>query len=232
MHTQSSRNEFVRAFRHQLSWLPEFGDVNPFRLLKPLRPLVYKYNESKMDSYILKIIQERMILQVASGVDEKKKRARPVIDLALDTYSQEETERLDSKMNASFQKDVITHIKTFMFGGHDTSSSLICYAMYALSEHAECLKKFRAECDTLFGFDPAQTAQTAQKLQEAPQIINRLTYTLAVIKETLRLWPPASSVRLGQPGYSIQYDGKEYPTEGMPTLLNLPSYTFHLTDNA
>lgn len=40
-----------------------------------------------------------------------------------------------------------------------------------------------------------------------PYILNRLDYTHAVIRETLRLWPAASSTRTGFPGYKA-YDPK------------------------
>lgn len=63
----------------------------------------------------------------------------------------------------------------------------------------------------MFGSD---VTQTARRIKEDPYLINKLPYTVAIIKETLRLWPPASSVRIGEPGFFIHHDGKQYPTDG------------------
>ena len=104
------------------------------------------------------------------------------------------------------------HIKVFMFAGHDTTSSTICFAAYELAEHPEAMQKVRHEYDEVFGTD---VSETAQKIKDDPYIINRLPYTAAVIKEVLRLWPPASSVRMGEPGFFLNYEGKKYPTKGI-----------------
>lgn len=47
--------------------------------------------------------------------------------------------------------------------------------------------------------------------------MNQLDYTLAIIKETLRLWPPASGVRIGQKGFFIKdpVSGQMIDTDGL-----------------
>lgn len=44
--------------------------------------------------------------------------------------------------------------------------------------------------------------------------LNQLPFTLAVIREALRLFPTAPSTREGEPGFSLIEDGCQYPTEG------------------
>ena len=70
------------------------------------------------------------------------------------------------------------------------------------------------EYDDVFGPD---INQTAARIKKDSYLINKLPYTVAIIKETLRLWPPASSVRKGVPGFWLHYEGKQYPTEGFLT---------------
>ena len=88
-----------------------------------------------------------------------------------------------------------------------------------LSRHPEALQKARQELDEVFGRDPTQTAEL---LRAEPALVNKLLYLAGVIKEVLRLYPAASTVRMGQPGYFLEYDGVKYPTEGKPRLPEIP----------
>lgn len=57
---------------------------------------------------------------------------------------------------------------------------------------------------------------TAAQLREEPHILNRIPYTTAVIKEAMRLFPPASAMRGGEPGKQLSDDrGNLYTTEDM-----------------
>lgn len=87
--------------------------------------------------------------------------------------------------------------------GHDTTSSTICYAAYELSKNANSLARIRKEHDEILG----PVAGTPQKIKNDPYVLNKLEYTSAVIRETLRLWPAASSTRTGFPGFKA-YDPK------------------------
>jgi len=55
----------------------------------------------------------------------------------------------------------------------------------------------RQEHDEVFGTD---LALAPALIKSNPHSLNKLPYTLAVIKEVLRLFPPASSVRVGEEG--------------------------------
>lgn len=81
-----------------------------------------------------------------------------------------------------------------------------------VSEHPSALNCLRAEYDEVI---TSNISETASLIVAQPQLLNKLPYTSAVIKETLRLFPAPSSTRAGEPGIFVQgEDGRQYPTEG------------------
>lgn len=79
------------------------------------------------------------------------------------------------------------------------------------------MAKIRAEHDEILGVD---ISAAPDLLKKDPNIINKLPYTLAVIKETLRLYPTASSAREGHPDVPVVYNGEVHPTAGYLVLIN------------
>ncbi|WQF82416.1 Putative cytochrome P450 [Colletotrichum destructivum] len=91
-------------------------------------------------------------------------------------------------------------LKTFMFAGHDTTSILLQWAFYELSRTPRAMKALRAELHSLFGQDLGPETVREALLARGEEITQKMTYTSAVIKEILRLYPPAGSARLTPPG--------------------------------
>jgi len=80
-------------------------------------------------------------------------------------------------------------INTFLIAGHETTSGLLSCTIYALLKHPEVLKKAYEEVDRVLGPD-IDTKPTFQQ-------ITQLTYIAQVLKEALRLWPPAPAYGIG-----------------------------------
>src|SRR5450432_2617256 len=74
-------------------------------------------------------------------------------------------------------------INTFLIAGHETTSGLLSYTLYELIKHPEVLKKAYEEVDRVFGPD-VDARPTYQQ-------VTQLTYITQILKEALRLWPPA-----------------------------------------
>ncbi|EFQ31207.1 cytochrome P450 52A11 [Colletotrichum graminicola M1.001] len=101
-------------------------------------------------------------------------------------------------------RDVIDYtkdqLKSFIFAGHDTTSIILQWACYELSRTPRAMKAVRAELEALFGPDLSPASVREALLSRGEEITRGMTYTSAVIKETLRLYPPAGTARLSQPG--------------------------------
>lgn len=117
------------------------------------------------------------------------------------------------RLNWKFKTWAVTQIRLFLFAGHDSTSSTICYCYYLFSKRPAALARIRAEHDVVFGPD---LSKVPNLLAEQAHLINQLTYTVAVIKEALRLFLAASAMRSGLPGVELQESNcSRYPSAGM-----------------
>jgi cytochrome P450 len=116
-------------------------------------------------------------------------------------------------IDSQFIDIAIAQMKMFQFAGHDTTASTLCFAYHLLWTNPATLAKIRAEHDLVLGTDPSQAAS---RITASPPLLNKLPYTSAVIKETLRLFPPVGTARQGQPNFSLVHPetGTRYPTAG------------------
>eukprot|EP00041_Stephanoeca_diplocostata_P022587 m.540665 g.540665 ORF g.540665 m.540665 type:complete len:506 (+) comp22102_c0_seq22:142-1659(+) len=92
------------------------------------------------------------------------------------------------------------NLVTFFFAGHDTTAIAVSYALHLLAEHPDVQVAMRSEVERVLGdaTDPDSTTWQSLKLCQA------------VLKETLRLYPPAPlTTRTLEK--SILLDGVEIP---------------------
>ncbi|XP_075157501.1 cytochrome P450 4d2-like [Haematobia irritans] len=116
--------------------------------------------------------------------------------------------------------DIREEVDTFMFGGHDTTKSGIGFTLYLLSRYPEVQEKLFEELNEILG--PDVTAPlTYMKLME-------LKYMDKVIKESLRMYPPAPFIGR-QLVHDIHVDNQCIPGGtsillGIMTMQNDPEY--------
>ena len=166
-----------------------------------------------MDRYLGR--QLEICFKAHQGLDrpaaKEDSRYQTVVDLALDKYIEGQSPTHAARdIDAQFKSFAISQMKVFILAGHDTTSSTLCYIFYLLSCNPSALQCVQAEHDKAFGSDLTQMKDT---ISANPHLLNQLPFTLAVIKETLRLFPVASTTRDGEPGFSLTHDGHMYPTE-------------------
>lgn len=146
-----------------------------------------------LDRAIKALVREKFdeVKRTQSGTGSKSTRQRSVLALSLQDIKELDAETLD----------IVTHqIQSFLFAGHDTTATVLAWAIYNLWRTPRTLATLRAEIDDAFGPDASPAAMAEALETRGEDLINKLTYTSAVIKETLRLFPPAGSARMAPPG--------------------------------
>jgi cytochrome P450 len=78
------------------------------------------------------------------------------------TYGSENTS--GSKIDAEFLDVTVENLKIFLFAGHDTTASTLCFAYHYLHQHPDVLEKLRQEHDRVLGPD---TMDTTRKISDS-----------------------------------------------------------------
>ncbi|OTB01946.1 hypothetical protein M426DRAFT_323042 [Hypoxylon sp. CI-4A] len=208
------------AMVDQIRWMGMVASAaRAFPLIKmPWHHAAIKRNNLTMRNVLLPEIERR--LQSDFKPDQNKKT---IVDLALKHVDKDDPSASRDKPNAVFIDRLIANLKAFIFAGHDTTSSTICFMVKLLQDHPDCLAKLRAEHDSVFGEDPKKAPEI---LATSPHLIYSLPYTLGVIKETLRLYPLAATLRNSSKiaGFTITVPGssRKYPLNGYGPWLAAP----------
>lgn len=114
---------------------------------------------------------------------------------------------------------LIDQVKTFVLAGHDTASSTLAWIYYHLSQQPDVLQRLRQEHNQVFGKD--SVGSEAQQMARDPTVLNDLRYTLAVMREALRLYPPAAAVRQADSDlYVVEHMGTKYSVAGCMLWVN------------
>ncbi|KAI0154588.1 cytochrome P450 [Xylariaceae sp. FL1272] len=110
-------------------------------------------------------------------------------------------------------------LKTFLLAGHDTTSVTLAWVFYELSLNPFELRAVRAELDALLGTDSsAEAVKSRLLMSDGQDLINKMVYCSAVIKETLRLHPPAATARYSKSGSGFKVttpSGEEVCLDGV-----------------
>ena len=197
------------------SWvITDFRPPNIVKMLNPFRRVMTWYYNRVIANYLLPIINGS-VSELSSHEKLGGSKPKTINTLALQGYLSETGTRPQDirKLDKTFTDSVIAQMKIFMLAGHDTTASTMAFIFMELERNPACLAALRAEHTAVFGPDPSTASS---QIASSPQLLNSLPYTLAVIKETLRLYPPVASARQGQPSVFLTSpaSGTRYPTDG------------------
>jgi len=139
-----------------------------YRKLPTPANLKLKESIREVESVIMKTIKEKQ----AKMVNGEKSDLIDLLDLLLETK--------DDNGVLFTDHQILNHAMTFMLAGHETTSAGLSWLFYLLSQHPEVEAKLAEEVKVFKG----RTDFTIEELEKLPYLEN-------VIKETLRLYPPA-----------------------------------------
>ena len=181
---------------------PEGRGFNPFIYFDPVRPIRSWFYEQVFDRELAARVREQIALErkldneKASTSEKLTTLQRSIIRLALSGL----------EPDAALIRSTVAQIKSFLFAGQDTTATLIQWLCFELSKaswsptSASILEKLTEEHDAVFGtrggpFNALEQLDEAGCKETEAILGNRLPYTTAFIKETLRLHPPAGTLR-------------------------------------
>ncbi|KAJ1338307.1 sterigmatocystin biosynthesis cytochrome P450 monooxygenase [Microdochium nivale] len=227
--TRPESSPFKVAFFRQLSWMVMGASISTIVARKlPSFGRDVARNAKIMDDYLIPYVQDRnaIVEKQQQSLEKGSSDTSPpsekfIIDLALKALQKDgDSSQLLSQPSGDLMQTLLAQLKVFIFAGHDTTASTIAWGFHLLSKNPEALARLRAEHDSVFGATATDVQSTRAQIAASPRLLNQLPYTVAVIKETLRLQPPAASWRQGQPGFFLTTPGSDiqYPTDGFLVL--------------
>ncbi|KAK4668316.1 uncharacterized protein QC763_000680 [Podospora pseudopauciseta] len=182
----SREGEFIRVYDQLVQTFHGRSNMLPWWCYPKLALKRFRLGK-KVDSLL-----EQMI-RLKHG-EEQPQEKRSVLSLSL-----QGCDVLDEQLLAQ----TIDQVKTFLFAGHDTTSILLAWAFYFLHRYPKAHEALVAELDALFGPESGESFELMKHKLLSPggdELLNNMAYTTAVIKETLRLCPPAGTARMAPPG--------------------------------
>lgn len=199
---------FTIAYREQLSRMEI--TLSPRKLLWRITPL-FKLIVRRKRNQLFKHLRPF----ITKGINTDNDSPRTIIRSAVEEYTGERGVKGTAANNPdeAFIEQVFYQLMIFFFGGDDALSITIPRVFRQLQLNPECVAKLQAEHDAILGSDPSLAAE---KIREAPHILDSLQYTLGVIKETLRMNPATITIREGQPSFNLKINGEDepWPTDG------------------
>nr|XP_060610869.1 cholesterol 24-hydroxylase-like [Anolis sagrei ordinatus] len=157
---------------------------------------------------IVKEIQESVRLLRRTGkecIEQRQKAMQNAKEVPLDVLTQ--ILKTAAEEEESDMESMLDNFVNFFYAGHETTTNQLAFTIMELGRHPEIVAKLQAEVDDVIGV----------KKNIAYEDIRKLKYLSQVLKEALRLYPPATA--------TLRWTEKENIIEGVRIPANT-SLTF------
>ncbi|KAI9927194.1 hypothetical protein MW887_003578 [Aspergillus wentii] len=189
-----ANNDDPTEMGEQKEIVQSFRDLHSSYAFDPNVPPIFtdpraRWHRNRMEKKLAKLVKDRTREVFARMKKDHEKHSttqrKSILVLTLQTTDY---------FTPDIEEWVCDQFKLFMFAGFDTTSLLLAWLFYRLSLTAHALKAIRDDVMTSLARIP--TCQLPKRRSSSPvETLGRMFYTSVVIKETLRLNPPAATSR-------------------------------------
>lgn len=197
------QHPFVEAMLFTFNEAITLARTPPF--LHPLRVRANQKFEKYLD-YMNNLLDE-IIKKRRANMDEHQDKI-DFLQLMLHSKDKETGEKLTDE-------NIRNQIVTFLVAGHETTGSLLAFAIYNLLKHPDRLKRAYTEVDQVLGKDVER--EISQK------DFRDLKYLRQVLMESLRMYPPVPA--LTRYTHEDREIGEGYPVRAKQSIMLM---TYHL----
>ncbi|KAI9276460.1 cytochrome P450 [Umbelopsis sp. AD052] len=169
---------------------------------------------NRLDKLLDQIIQHKK-LELATGGSNVDDNEKDLLTLML------EAGQGDDEKEALTSEELRNEVVLFFLAGHDTTSNAMTAVLYYLAVHPDIQKKARQEVLDVLGDEPLDVWPTLEQLKKFP-------YLSKVMKEAIRLAPPATSLIEREAKVDTELAGVFIPKG---TLLQVDVVSLHYNEN-
>lgn len=190
---------------------------DPIGYLNPVRRVKEAVYERIFNAELYSVLSQKME-QEQKQPKKTDGSAKAIVQLAL----------AGLEPTPALLKNTMDQIKSFLFAGRDTTATLLQWMCYELSKadfeprYRGIVERLDAEHQAVFGPGVYSALDILAKPGKAIDLLgDRIPYTTAFIKETLRLHPPAATARLVpeaseiSPPFFIDINNKAVAIDGL-----------------